>query len=393
MQDPNQPFPAPSLQAINHSERLVSTIQEAIEDAGGALPFSDYMRLALYAPGLGYYQSGTEKLGIGGDFVTAPEISPAFGRVLGEQIAGSLEQTGGNTILELGAGSGHLAAEILRTLSQLGLNSITYQIIEVSGDLRQRQEKTLLSQDIGTHQLQWLNKLPKGQFRGVIVANEVADAIPVERFCWRRDRISRLAVQLADTGKFGWTEIEPTPSLAALIPTLAAQYHWEDEYTSEIGFELTGWIKSLAACIEQGEILLIDYGLREHEYYHRDRTHGTLRCHYRQFAHSDPFLWPGLTDLSSWVDFTVAARAGEQVGMRAQLSTQSNFLLEGNIGNYVDAAQNDFDRYRRSSEVQKLVMPSEMGESFKVLSLTRDCNPCSAVLARPLPWAPPHFID
>lgn len=373
---------------MQHSKALVATIQQAIEDAGGALPFRDYMRLALYAPGLGYYQSGTAKLGIGGDFVTAPEISPAFGQVLAGQISHSLRETGGNTILEVGAGSGRLAVEILQRLSQLGFERVSYCILDVSGDLRQRQEKMILSHNVANHQVRWLDRLPEAPFRGVIVANEVADALPVERFCWRHGTTSRLAVHIEGKHKLEWVEIPADEHLEESVNSLAAKYQWNHTYTSELSPELPGWINSLAACINQGEILLIDYGLREQEYYHPSRADGTLRCHYRQIAHCDPFLWPGLSDISTWVDFTAAAQAAEQSGMLATLSTQGNFLVEGDIGSYIQCAQSDVDRYRRSGEVQKLVMPSEMGESFKVLSLTRGCTPSPAVIRRPLRWEP-----
>ncbi|MGH8225957.1 MAG: class I SAM-dependent methyltransferase, partial [Gammaproteobacteria bacterium] len=268
-------LPAPDADAREHSARVAGHIRAAIESVGGAIPFAEYMRLALYAPTLGYYRAGAEKFGAAGDFVTAPEVSPLFGAVVGRQIAETLAATGGDTVLELGAGSGRLALEVLRTLAALNQLPRNYFILEVSGELAARQ-KTLLAQEpeLAAH-VEWLDRLPQTPIRGVILANEVADALPVECFSYQGERIVQRGVRAEDDG-FGWCEL-PTPDwLERRGAVLAARYDWPENYTSEICPQLNGWIAALAAVLDRGALLLFDYGLPEREYYHPQRDMGTL---------------------------------------------------------------------------------------------------------------------
>lgn len=371
-------LPVPEANAHAHSTRVAEHIRAAIESAGGAIPFSEYMRLALYAPGLGYYRAGTEKFGAAGDFVTAPEVSPLFGGIVGRQVAEILAATGGETVLELGAGSGRLALEVLRSLAAQERLPKRYLILEVSGELAARQGKLLAQEPELAARVEWLQGLPQTPVRGVILANEVADALPVESFAYLGDRIARRGVRVQGEG-FAWCEL-PTPGwLERRVTALAADYAWPEAYTSELCPELEGWITALAAALERGALLLFDYGLPEREYYHPERGMGTLICHYRHRAHEDPFLWPGLTDISAWVDFSALARAGTAAGLDAAgFSTQANFLLGGGIGAALEQAGDERECLRIAGEIKRLVLPAEMGEAFKAIALTRACATPSA---------------
>ncbi len=384
MPDSNLDLPDPDPTARDHSRRVAAAIRSAIDTAGGAIPFAEYMRLALYAPGLGYYQAGAEKLGAGGDFVTAPEVSALFGEVIGRQLGETLAAAGGDTILELGAGTGRLALTLLRALAAEHRLPTRYLILEVSGDLASRQRETLAADPEISRRVEWIDRLPEQSFNGIILANEVADALPVERFLWSADAARRLGVKTTEAG-FTWAEMDLSPELAVRIGTLGKRYAWTPPYASEINPHLDAWIASLAAVLRRGVMLFIDYGLPEHEYYHPTRHRGTLICHFRQRAHEDPFRWPGLTDISAWVDFSALARAGTAAGLEvAGYTTQGNFLLEGGIGSAIGRATGDIDRYRLAGEIKRLVLPDEMGETFKVLALARDCAAPSAVIARNL---------
>lgn len=371
-------LPVPDAETREHSARLAAHIHKAIADAGGALPFTDYMHLALYAPGLGYYRAGAEKFGAAGDFVTAPEISPLFGQVVAHQIAETLAATGGDTVVELGAGSGQLALTILRTLAAGGQLPAHYLILEVSGELAARQKAALATEPLLASRVEWIEHLPETPIAGVILANEVADALPVDCFTYANGRIAGRGVQSEGNG-FAWCDMTPPEDLSTHALTLASRYGWPDGYHSERCPELGGWIKSLADTLQRGTVLLFDYGLPEHEYYHPQRDQGTLICHYRHRAHENPFLWPGLTDITAWVDFSALARAARQAGLEvAGYTTQAHFLLGGGIADVLEQTQDDSTRLRLTSEIKRLTLPSEMGEAFKAIALTRECPVPSA---------------
>ncbi len=371
-------LPEPDHAARVHSARIVEHIRQAIAAAGGAIPFSEYMRLALYAPRLGYYRAGAEKFGAAGDFVTAPEVSPLFGQVLGRQIGETLATCGGDTVLELGAGSGKLALDVLRALAAENRLPDRYLILEVSGELATRQRKLIAQEPELATRVEWLVRLPEEPIRGVILANEVADALPAETFVWRDGRVLLRGVTATEDG-FGWCDLAASDNLAEHVGKLAERYEWPDSYESECSPELTPWIVALGASLSRGAILLFDYGLPEREYYHPQRGMGTLMCHYRHRAHGNPFLWPGLCDITAWVDFTELARAGREAELDvAGYTTQANFLLGGGIGDALALAANDLERYRIAGEIKRLTLPSEMGEAFKAIALTRDCPEPSA---------------
>ena len=358
-----------------------------MRDAGGSLSFAEFMHEALYAPGLGYYAAGATKFGRAGDFVTAPEISPLFGRVLARVCADILAGLGSGDILEFGAGSGRLAVDVLRKLDSLGQLPQRYAILEVSADLRERQAR-LIQQEVPhlAHFVCWLEHLPEAH-RGVVIANEVLDALPVEIFRIARDgggRVRQLRVQ-ANEGGFAWTEAPAPAALAAAVSAIesALGRTFQPGYTSEVVPLLAPWIRSLCACLERGVGLLFDYGASRREYYAVDRSRGWLRCHYRHRAHDDPLILPGIQDLSCWVDFTAVASAAVDAGARiATYLSQSQFLLAGGL---VDefaalAPATERERIELAKQMKMLTLPGEMGERFKCLGLARDFEPLPPAL-------------
>lgn len=370
-------LPLPSPEQVEISERLVRHIYAEIEKNGGWISFAQYMELALYTPGLGYYSGGSAKFGGGGDFVTAPQISPLFGRVLARQFAEVLKQAGGG-ILELGAGTGLLASQVLSELRALNVEA-QYSILEVSGELRARQQETLRefspSSQPFSHEgrraefILWLDSLPE-RFTGVIFGNEVLDALPVHLIHWTRKGPMERGVGIGESG-FCW---EDRPIADPLLLEKARALDLPDGYMSEINLAAPALIKSLAERLESGLLLFIDYGFGRSEYYHPQRHMGTLRAHYRHHALDDPFFLPGLSDLTAHVDFTAIADVGLDSGLEVcGYTTQASFLMAGGITHLLaetppDSAANYLPL---STGVQKLLFPAEMGELFKVIGLTR----------------------
>jgi SAM-dependent MidA family methyltransferase len=367
-------LPALSADEQRHSEAVAALIRTELVAAGGWLSFERFMELALYAPGLGYYSAGSWKLGSGGDFVTAPEVSELFGRCVAAQCAPVLRATGGE-ILELGAGTGALAAAVLGALDAAGVLPERYAILEVSGDLaaRQRARLELLAPRLRARVV-WLERLPQTPLRGVMLANEVADALPVRRFGLRAGTMQELGVALAPGGTLhaaaGPPDAALTEACAALFGT--PPHSLPDGYTSEVNLRVGPWIATLAGCLEQGIVLLFDYGLPRTHYYHAQRVAGTLRCHFRQRAHDDPFVNLGVQDITAWVDFTRVAEAAARAGLEVSgFATQAAFLLALGLERAVAAAPDAVSRARLAGEARRLVMPEEMGEAFKVMALAR----------------------
>ena len=360
-------LPRPDADALAHSQRLAQRIRAAIEEAGGAIPFSRYMELALYAPGLGYYSAGARKFGAAGDFVTAPEISPLFSRCLARQCAEVLAEIGGGAILELGAGSGVMAADILMELQALARLPEEYLILEVSAELRERQRQTLATKATGlASRVRWLDSLPE-EFTGVMLGNEVLDALPVERFLKRPGGFDEYCVRSEGEG-FTWSMRPAGEQLAAVLQAFETTLPQPlaPGYVSEICLGLMPLISSLADSLERGALLLLDYGYPRNAYYHPERAMGTLMCHYRQRAHDDPFLYPGLQDITAHVDFTAAAEAGTSAGLElAGYTTQAHFLMALGV-----AGLSGTD-LRAAQQVKLLTLPEEMGERFKAIGFTR----------------------
>lgn len=367
-------LPAPSSDALAHSQRVVAHLTSLIGDAGGWIPFSRFMEAALYAPGLGYYAAGAMKFGAAGDFVTAPEMTPLFGRTLAHAIAPVLAQPGGAQtgaeVLELGAGSGRLAADLLGELERLDALPARYLILEVSAELRNRQQETLARELPHLRgRVQWLDALPS-HFDGVILGNEVLDALPVELVHWTESGPMVRGVTV-ENGRFAWQDRPiDDPVLRARATALALA----PGYLSEINLAADALVSSLASALERGLILLLDYGFTASEYYHPQRHMGTLRVHYRHHALDDPFYLPGLADLTAHVDFSAVARAGLAAGLElAGYTSQASFLLDSGLtGLLMQTPPVDAAAYLpQANAVQRLVSPAEMGELFKVIGFAK----------------------
>ena len=371
-------LPAPEADALAHSERVRDLVAARIAASGGFLSFAEYMETVLYAPGLGYYSAGAQKFGAGGDFITAPELGAVFGRCLARLAGPALRQLGGGVILEVGGGSGMLAADLLLALRDEPPER--YLLLDVSGDLRERQRQTLAARVPELlPRVTWLDALPAEPWHGVLLANEVLDALPVERIRMRKGRPLQLGVQLVGS-RFGWAE-QPAPGpLASAADELQAALGepLPEGYTTEIGLRHRDWLGSLLGTLGRGLALCIDYGGTRRELYHAGRSAGTLVCHYRHRQHTDPFFLPGLQDVTAWVDFSAAADAAAVAGLRvAAYGTQAHTLLAAGILDGLEGTGSGTDpgRYRELQQVQRLLMPGDMGERFKVLALTRSFTP------------------
>jgi SAM-dependent MidA family methyltransferase len=362
---------------LRHTERVRQLIAGEIAAAGGWISFERYMDLALYAPGLGYYSAGARKLGAGGDFTTAPEISSLFGACIARQCAEILgERTG--AIMEVGAGTGRLAVDVLGRLEALERLPARYTILEVSADLRDRQ-RSLLRERIPhlLDRVRWLDAPPEAPFDGVILANEVLDALPVARFRWHEAACEEMGVACAE-GLFEWSARPSSPAMTETCRRLAAAAGgWDDGYVSEYCPRLTSWTQTIAHALREGAVLWFDYGLPRPQYYLPERHEGTLICHFRQRAHDDPFFHPGLQDISAWVDFTALAEACSAAGCElAGFTTQAYFLAGLGIDREMHsaAAENENQFARLANQARQLMLPGEMGERFKVMAWTRGCH-------------------
>src|SRR3569623_1446374 len=403
-------LPAPSAEALQHSARLAALIGAEIAAAGGAIPFARYMELALYAPGLGYYSAGAQKFGAAGDFVTASEISPLFSACVARQCAEVLRLVDGGDVLEVGAGSGVFAADLLVALAPADRLHARYLILERSADLRARhqammavcvadllgalaaaarlparylilersavlraRQQALLAERVPHYleRVQWLDRLPERRLRGVVFANELLDALPVHMFTLTEDGPQELYVAQS-LSEFHW---QPVPCGTLLQGRVDALLREVGElplgYTSEINLAAVAWVRSVADILECGALLLADYGFPRREYYHSQRSGGTLMCHYRHHAHDNPFLWPGLQDITAHIDFTAVAETADAAGLDgAGYTTQGAFLLACGITEILSAYDDD-TQLRLAQGVKKLTLPHEMGELFKVSALTR----------------------
>lgn len=369
-------LPALSEAENAHSQALRSRIRREIEACEGWISFARFMEMALYEPGLGYYSAGAAKFGAVGDFVTAPEISALFSRCLASQCAEVLTALGGGDIVELGAGSGIMAADMLNELEALGTLPRRYLILELSADLRQRQLATLLERARShVDRVAWLEQLPDS-LTGLIVANEVIDAIPVERFRIHDGKVTALGVRWQE-GRFAWSETTARRELSLRVRSIEREVgeKFPEGYTSEINLNLGPWITSLAERLTAGVMLFVDYGLPRRQYYRPERSEGTLLCHFRHRFHDDPLVHVGMQDIGAWVDFTAVAEAGVSAGLKlAGFATQAHFLMGAGIERYLAAMTHAevAERVSIARQAMLLTLPAEMGERFKVLALTRD---------------------
>jgi SAM-dependent MidA family methyltransferase len=354
------PLPEPAPEALEASRALVARIAGEIAAGGGWISFARYMELALYAPGLGYYAGGAAKLGAPGDFVTAPELGTLYARTLARQIADLLAP--GEAVLEFGAGSGALAAALLAALPE----GTPYFILEPSAELAARQRMRLGAR------ARWLERLPE-RFRGVMIANEVLDAMPVHALAWSDGRILERGVCTAPgAGGLAWSE--RAAEGAVLDAARALALGASQRYESELGLAARAWLRAASASLERGALLAVDYGFPAREYYHPQRAGGTLMCHYRHRAHADPFFLPGLQDITAHVDFSALAQAAREAGLELLgYANQAQFLVNCGITEVLGEAnaENALVFAPLAAEAHKLLSPAEMGELFKVLAVGR----------------------
>ena len=406
-----------SADALAHSQRVCSFLRDRIQARGGWIPFSEWMHHALYAPGLGYYAAGSTKLANAcvvtpanqlskpqahaqaaclntpnGDFVTAPQLTPLFGLTLAKQISEILQQCGSVNVLEFGAGTGQLALDILTGLAELGI-SAQYSILEVSADLKARQQELLAAWG---SRVNWLDQTPT-RFIGCVIANEVLDAMPVEVFRWAElpafsdalvndsvpevsspENLLQCGVAMDEHGEFIWQD---RPAGATLKEAVSSRCPILPGYQSELNMQGEAWVRSLGNWLIKGAAILIDYGFPQSEYYHPQRHRGTLMCHIQHRAHDDALLAPGLQDITAHVDFTAIADAALASGLDVLgYTSQARFLLNAGLTDLMMARQQDpqYDTKARASlnaAVQKLISEAEMGELFKVMLIGRDIDP------------------
>lgn len=374
---PKDALPVLEPEVLLHGERVLAFLREEIARVGGALNFAEFMRLALYAPEVGYYAAGMTKFGAAGDFVTAPEVSPLFARTLARQVADVLAGLESGEVLEFGAGSGAIALELLLALERLQCLPRRYLILEVSASLRTVQRERLLQS--APHLLErvvWLEAWPQN-FIGVMLGNEVLDAMPVRLLEVTAGEPLRLAVSDSAQG-LGWAKLPASEDDVRVLAELATARGeaFAEGYRVEFHPDLPGWMRGVAQSLKQGVVLLFDYGAAARELYAPERWMGTLRCHVRHHAHNDPLVYPGLQDITAWVDFSRVARCAKDSGLDVLGYTmQAHFLLGcGLSAVYEDAfaaAEREVERLQLAQGFKTLMMPGEMGERFKVLALGR----------------------
>ncbi len=363
-------LPPPSPEALAHSARVVEHVRRALEAAGGWMSFARYMELALYAPGLGYYSAGARKLGADGDFTTAPELTPLYGHCLAQQ-ARQIIALGLDDILEVGAGSGALAAELLEELDRLGAAPKRFLILELSADLRAR-SRDLLAARVPhlMERIAWLNALPPA-FSGLIIGNEVLDAMPIHVVRASERGIEEGGVVTSRSERpFEWA-FRPA---AGELRTAAEQIGLAPGYMTEVNLAARAFVRSVAAILERGVMLFVDYGFPAREFYHPQRAQGTLMCHYRHRAHADPFFLPGIQDITAHVDFSAVAEAAAGEGLDVLgYASQERFLVNCGITDLMlRTPPEDAARYLpQAAAANKLLSPAEMGELFKAIAFGR----------------------
>lgn len=387
-------LPVPDREALAVSQELSTRIAAEIARHGGWLSFARYMEMALYEPGLGYYSNPGQVFGAAGDFVTAPELTPLFGATLARQVSPWLKDPAlagsGQVVLEVGGGSGMLAAQLLNALDNVGHHEVRYLILELSAERREHQRQTLKSLAPGLmDRVGWLETFPES-FAGVVVANELLDAMPVQLFEWRADveaELQEMGVTWVD-GQFAWA---PRPADAVLTETVTALRNrlgpegaqWHSPYRSEVCPAQQAWMRTLADCMTAGVVMLLDYGFAEPEYYHPQRDQGTLMCHYRHRSHADPFLWPGLSDITAHVDFTALARAATAEGFSlVGYTSMAAFLLNAGLLDELADLPREPESFwfAQAQAVQQLISEAEMGELFKVIAFEKNLREAASVL-------------
>jgi SAM-dependent MidA family methyltransferase len=389
-------LPAPDADALAHSERLRAVIQEQIFAAGGAIPFSRFMELCLYTPGLGYYSAGATKFGPEGDFVTAPELGPLFAACMADSLAPVLRQLGPDAqFVEVGGGSGAFAEVALKRLLALDALPARYAILEPSADLRQRQRERLQQRlnPLLLDLVEWLDRPVQAPWHGVLFANEVIDALPTPRFTLVDGEVFEEHVALDGEGRFVRSDRPADALLAAAVRHVERQLEapFADGYRSELLPQLPYWLQAVIGEMRSGALLFVDYGHARRDYYLPGRSDGTLRAFHRHQVSNQLYAWPGLQDLTASVDFTALAEAGSGAGFDfSGYCSQASFLigngLEQRLAEAEDRAHDEGGRYRLRQEAKRLTLPGEMGERFQAMGFARDVEFGAAFLAGDLSW-------
>ncbi len=375
-------LPLPDDDAVAHSNRLAEKIITRIEQGNGVIGFDEYMQAVLYEPGLGYYSAGSTKFGAAGDFLTAPEISTLFGACLAAQCVNLFAQGCAPRLLEFGAGSGSLCAQMLQSAAQIE----HYYILDVSADLKARQQQYLARRLPAElfHKIEWLKGMPQA-FDGILLANEVLDAMPVHILLkqggWRELGVGY------DGQRFCWQDFSSDSPAVAEIDRIESRLgELPDGYRSEVNLNYQPWLAALSQACKRAVVLIIDYGYEQAQYYHPERTSGSLICHYQHRVHPDPLVYPGLQDITAFVDFDALADAAEGNGFTILgLVSQAEFLIANGI---LEIAQKQADKAGSteqmaiSQQVKTLTLPAEMGEKFKVLALQKNIDVAMPAMRR-----------
>jgi SAM-dependent MidA family methyltransferase len=371
-----QDLPSPDDASLNHSSIVLEELTKKINTNEGWINFSDYMQFILYEPSLGYYSSGTRKLGVGGDFTTAPEISNVFGRCLANCVIKILQDSPKQMILEIGGGSGQLAFDILTQLDNLGFIPDQYYILEISADLKDRQQRLLAKLPNNLlEKVIWLDSLPENLITGVILGNEVLDAMPCRRFRIQDEDVYEIGIsfnnqRLIEQDKLADEVIKN--SVHKIEKELNRKF--ANGFISEIRPDYRHWFSTISSSLVSGAIVFIDYGYSRGEYYSADRSTGTLVCHYQNTAHYDPLFLPGVQDLSAWVDFSLVANVGLENGFKVDTYTSHrDFLLSAGILELVDQISDQNQRFKINHALKQLLLPSQMGDTFKFMLLSKNC--------------------
>jgi len=374
-------LPEPDDEAKKRSRSLMQCINDACDKNGGRIRFSEFMNIALYQPGLGYYSGGLQKFGEQGDFITAPEVSPLFGQCLAGQIVEVFQNMSETSdekrfVVEFGAGSGILAVDILLQLEQLNVLPEKYLILELSAELQNRQQETIKRKAPHLYaRVQWLQQLPDDVANAAVIANEVLDAMPVECFRINSGKAEALMVAVEDEKLLARYAADNSLDGRVSVIQQRSEIELADGYRSELNPAIAGWLAALENKLKRAVIFLIDYGYNEKEYYHPDRGEGTLMCYYRHKAHGDFFWWPGLQDITAFVNFTDVAYSAVDSGLEvAGYTTQAAFLLANGISNLhaLQVTDEVQQQIKLSQQIKTLTLPSEMGERFKVMALTKN---------------------
>lgn len=360
-----------------HSELVMENLAKEIKANQGWINFEDFFDFVMYKPGLGYYSAGAKKLGPSGDFTTSPEISRLFGKTVSNQVIALLNNFESPSIIEVGAGSGKLAYDIINNLINSKVDFDKYYILEVSADFieRQKQELSLLPDD-AFEKVIWLDSILEAPVEGIVIGNEVIDALPFKRFTVVNHKIQEIGVSIKN-GQLAESTRNADKTLAEEVRLIekALNRDFEQNYTSEIRLNIGQWLKGISSMLKSGAILFIDYGYSRQEYYAADRKNGSMICHYRNTAHENPFLNLGVQDISASVEFTLLAEKALEEHLEVGLfASQSDFLINGNILGELDKIEDDTLRIELTQEIKQLLMPSQMGQTFKCMMLYKNIS-------------------